>query len=134
MRPAAATRPVTLRDDEAIAELRARLAALEAIVAGLLAAQPRDRHDAELRQVLAASTKSLRFKAADLLAHARVDEALRTALANATIGSTAEAGAWLRANRGPRDGVTIARLPRRYWQASAYTCNTSSVDRATVRS
>ena len=111
--------------EERFAALEARNEELERRLVALEARAPRDEQDRELRRVLPYTTQERAFKACDLLRHAadvQAADALRHALAAATIQSTAELGAWLRAQRGTRDGVVIERLRRRQWRA--YTCDT----------
>lgn len=103
-------------------EDRRRIAILQTQVVELLAARPRDRYDTDLRQLLPTSTKGLLFGAGHLMTHAGVDPALDAVLRNACIGSAGELGAWLRSQRGTRDGVLIERV-RRQWRAT-YTCDT----------
>jgi hypothetical protein len=88
--------------------------ALEAAVAELQAARPRDVEDAALRRMLPVATYSLLFTAAELLQRGRLDPELGAALAAATLASAPEVGCWLRAQRGTRDGVRIAREGRRW--------------------
>jgi hypothetical protein len=103
--------------------LEARVAQLEARVALLeRAGHPRDRADAALRRQLAASTRGLAFRAADLLRHGHVDEALARALAEADLVTSADVGCWLRDRAGLQDGIAIVRLRGRHWQVRHMTC------------
>ena len=125
----AAQRRSAAFEDEArsqIADLLRRVQALEAV-------KPRDAADAALRQALALSTEGLAFVAADIFRRAQqLDPDLRRALADATIASTAELGAWLRDHAGVRDGIAIVRLRRhRHWRV-AYTSTTLSADVGSV--
>ena len=96
--------------------LEQRIAALEAI------GRSRDAADAGLRRQLADSTRGLPFRAADLLRHANVDEALRRALLGADVVTTVDVGCWLRDHRGVDDGVAVVRVRNRRWQVRHVTC------------
>jgi hypothetical protein len=112
----ATARAIAPRDAE-IDALRAEMAALAARVAALEASRPRDAEDAALRQLLPESTRSLLFLAIELQRHASTDERLAAALQAACLQSPGEIGAWLRGQRGTRDGVTISRHGKR-WRAT----------------
>jgi len=97
--------------------LEQRIAALEAI------GRSRDAADAVLRRQLADSTRGLAFRAADLLRHARVDEALAAALRHADVTTTADIGCWLRGRGGIEDGMAVVRLRGRRWQVRHIMCS-----------
>ena len=102
----------------------ARFAAVEARLSALeSSARPnRDQADADLRQVLPRSTRGLRFRTSELMAHARVDADLRRALVAADLTTAAAIGTWLRDSKRTLDGVTITREGR-CWRAT-YTSDT----------
>jgi hypothetical protein len=103
-----------------LAEREARIAAearLVARIAVLEAVRPRDAADAALRQQLPASTRAYSFTSRELLQHATEDADLAGALRQCCLQGEREIGCWLRAHRGSRDGVTIARHGKR-WAAT----------------
>lgn len=108
--------------DLAFRRLAERVDRLEAELGRVLRRGVRDEADRVLLHVLAESTVGLPFTAKKALAHAsRVDAGLGAALRDATIESPGELGCWCRRMVGTRDGVTVTRLKRGWWQV-----NTSS--------
>ena len=118
--------PTTVTPDccPTCAETQAMVAALTARVAALetTARANRDEADAAVRQVLPRSTRGLKFRTKELMAHATVDAELRRALVAADLTTAPAIGTWLRDSKRTLDGVTITREGRS-WRAT-YTSDT----------
>jgi hypothetical protein len=112
------SRSAVPRRDSTTADILAAVARLDADVRGLASrvaqletrSGPRDAEDAALLSALALTAGEATFTARAVLAHARVDAALRGALVAADITSARQLGKWLRRLTGTHGGYVLARV------------------------
>lgn len=103
---------------DALAAIRAEQAAQRALLLHIIgtladpARDPRDRHDAALRQLLPSATEGLPFSAGQLLVRQGHHPALRAALLAVDLVTTADVGTWLRDHKGCKENVSIERRGR----------------------